>query len=171
VVSAERFWAKVEKTDGCWLWQGTKTTFGYGVFSGRPAHRVAYALTHGPIPDGLCVRHSCDNPPCVNPAHLSVGTLADNRADCVARNRQAKGSVNGRAKLTERDVQLVRAFYAEGVLTVTELSLMFGVSRRAIRLALDGKKWKHVPPIDGFDRFNPAIRAELLERINHFRTR
>jgi hypothetical protein len=92
-----RFWARVVKSDGCWLWQGNTTPDGYGlVHCGRRpdgrvindyAHRIAYWLTSGPIPDGLVVRHRCDNPPCCNPEHLLLGTQADNIADA---QRQGK---------------------------------------------------------------------------------
>ena len=90
---SERFWTKVEKSDGCWKWLGAKTS-GYGYLSagGRGsgvvrAHRLSYEIHHGPIPDGLLVRHKCDNPECVNPEHLEVGTHADNTMDMMLRKR------------------------------------------------------------------------------------
>jgi len=91
---AERFWEKVEKTDGCWLWTSTLNTWGYGQFQiGRTkqyrAHRIAYELTYGPIPAGMHVCHHCDNPRCVRPDHLFLGTHLDNMRD-----RQAKGRYN-----------------------------------------------------------------------------
>lgn len=87
-----RFWRKVEKTDYCWLWKGSRRAKSYGLISvnGKPtgAHRVAYALLVGPIPEGMVVRHYvCDNPCCVNPAHLKVGTIADNVQDKVDKGR------------------------------------------------------------------------------------
>jgi HNH endonuclease len=85
-----RFWDKVLVGDGCWEWQATRRG-GYGRYriDGRleDAHRVAYRLWFGPIPDGLDVLHSCDNPSCVRPAHLRVGTHAENMAEAVARRR------------------------------------------------------------------------------------
>lgn len=93
----ERFWARVHKTDGCWEWTGCRQADGYGrVYGGRgaspqiaAAHRFAYALTHGPIPTGLCVCHKCDNPPCCNPAHLFLGTVRDNAKDMAGKGRAA----------------------------------------------------------------------------------
>lgn len=94
----ERFWSKVQKTDGCWLWQGATTGAGYGGFNIKGdligAHRVAYELTFGPIPDGLLVCHTCDVRHCVNPAHLFLGTHTDNMQDCKTKGRTMVGDRN-----------------------------------------------------------------------------
>jgi hypothetical protein len=96
---AERFWPKVDKSGECWIWRGAKNRNGYGTFMlgefQARAHRVAYELTYGPILDRLMVCHHCDNPPCCNPAHLFLGTVADNAADMVKKGRQARGDHHG----------------------------------------------------------------------------
>lgn len=93
----DRFWAKVDRSGDCWVWTAYRNRNGYGQFwfnrSLHLAHRVSWILTNGSIPDGLCVLHQCDNPPCVNPAHLWVGTQVENIAD-----RDAKGRQNHAAK-------------------------------------------------------------------------
>jgi hypothetical protein len=100
VSEQERFWAKVQKGDGCWLWTGGKFRRGYGAFKRRgpdgrfqqqKAHRVSYEWLVGPVPDGLCVLHTCDNPPCVNPAHLFLGTNLDNSEDRRVKGRSRNG--------------------------------------------------------------------------------
>jgi len=90
----ERFWSKVERGPGCWLWGGTRFNTGYGQFKLGPprrspvrAHRYSYALVHGPIPEDTVIRHACDTPLCVNPDHLVAGTQADNIRDRVKRGR------------------------------------------------------------------------------------
>jgi hypothetical protein len=93
----KRFMDKVKISLGCWEWQAAKLRRGYGQFgSGQGkrlilAHRMAWTLFVGKIPDGLCVLHKCDNPPCVNPNHLFLGTYKDNAEDMVAKNRHWKG--------------------------------------------------------------------------------
>ena len=93
---AERAWAKVVKGDGCWEFGGARDAQGYGhLFSlGRhfQAHRVIWEDANGPIPDGLWVLHHCDNPPCCNPAHLFLGTPADNTADMIAKGRNRRAT-------------------------------------------------------------------------------
>lgn len=93
----ERFWMKVRKTKRCWLWSGAEHDFGYGRLNkpGRGngyihAHRFAWTLAYGSIPNDMCVCHRCDNPRCVRPSHLFLGTLSDNTLDMIAKGRHAK---------------------------------------------------------------------------------
>src|SRR5687768_2203335 len=97
----ERFWEKVKTGDGCWPWQGGCRGKGYGqcFFRGKPhaAHRVSWMLANGDIPNGLYVLHKCDNPPCVNPGHLFLGTQSENMIDCARKGRVA---TIGKARFT-----------------------------------------------------------------------
>lgn len=99
--TATRFWSKATRCgdDDCWEWQGRRDGQEYGRFDVHAvpqlAHRIAWELTHGPIPDGLCVLHHCDNPPCCNPAHLFLGARAVNNADMRQKGRQAQGDGHG----------------------------------------------------------------------------
>lgn len=87
----DRFWSKVDKSGDCWVWTAAVSSKGYGRFklNGKlvSPHRLAWEWANGPIPDGLVVCHECDNPPCVNPAHLKLGTQSQNMLDCVSRGR------------------------------------------------------------------------------------
>jgi hypothetical protein len=120
------------------------------MINGTPAlaHRHAWSLTHGPIPDGMIVMHACDNPPCVNPAHLRIGTQRDNVADMHEKGRGNRGSVNGQAKLNEADVQLIRLWLALGV-PQKELRTFYGISAGTMSSLANRKTWRHVtvPPL------------------------
>lgn len=145
-----RFWQFVRKADGCWLWVGSQSG-GYGTFrldgKMRKAYRIAWELTNGPIPDGLFACHRCDNPLCVNPAHLFLGTAADNNRDRHAKGRSRGLFVNGsehpRAKLTDGDVRTMRTLHADGQLP-REIAVRFGVSRAQVAKIVTGKAWNHV---------------------------
>lgn len=154
----DRFWKHVDKGNGtmreCWLWTGaTDGRWGYGhvIVNGvqRKAQRVSYELMVGPVPDGMCVLHDCptgDDPRCVNPSHLWLGTKGDNNRDREAkgRGRQCKGENNGRSKLTEDQVREIRAKYATGNYTFLALAPEYGVSNVAIRLVCRRITYTHV---------------------------
>lgn len=130
----------VGASDECWLWLGTisKTT-GYGRYSANvDAHRVAYEVAHGPIPKGMHVLHSCDNRPCCNPGHLRAGTRLDNMADMRNRRRSLTSVRNSQNKLTVAEADLVRQL--RGVMTCTEVGLLFKISRSQVSRIQTGKK-------------------------------
>jgi hypothetical protein len=134
-------------TDECWEWQSVRNNRGYGKFwlNGRTqaAHRVSYRINNGRIPDGMQVRHTCDNPPCVNPAHLLAGTGKQNAQDAIDRGRYRRGVDNYRAKLTEDQVREIRRCWAGGE-TQVSMARRFGVSRAAVQWVINGRTWAAV---------------------------
>lgn len=144
-----RLWAKVNKSDGdgCWEWTGPRARGGYGILSHgllRRAHRISWTLTNGPIPVGLWVLHRCDNPPCVRPEHLFLGTGADNIADRQKkkRGRWLLGEDHHEAKLTEENVRYIRASYP--IETIKGMAARFGVSTAAVGYAARGHTWRRI---------------------------
>lgn len=138
---AERFWSHVDRTGECWIWTAGRSEYGYGrlFFRGkaRKAHRVAYELTHGPIPTGLFVCHACDNPACVRPDHLWLGTNQDNLVDASRKGRIPQ------SKLTPTTVREIRAALAAGE-PKKVIARRYGVAPHAIRLLAAGRTWAHV---------------------------
>lgn len=147
-MKATGFWKRVEigEPDNCWLWTGKHDLLGHGKV--RPplsrkcllAHRVAYWLWHGTIPEQLCICHKCDNPSCVNPSHLWAGTHNDNMQD---KHKMAKGrAANGIAKLTEDQVWAIRQMPAS--VSHSALGRAYGVGGNHIANIRRGKSWKHL---------------------------
>lgn len=146
-----RFWPKVDKRspDECWPWLGaTNREGGYGKLwvAGRTsgAHRVAWALANGPIPDGLYVLHRCDNPTCVNPAHLFLGTNADNAADMTAKGRSNRGEANGRAALASYAARIICRMAVSGKWKQREIAAGFRICRPHVSAIKHGQFWASV---------------------------
>jgi hypothetical protein len=168
VNAPNRFWSFVDKgsgPDACWTWEGARTDRGYGFFTmwrdGRrvqnSAHRFAYEFSVGPVPPEMFVCHTCDNPHCVNPSHLFLGTPADNTHDALNKGRMASGVTSGahlhpelyrgennsQAKLKDADVRNIRKLARSGIFA-SALAKMYGVSATTARDIIRRTTWKHI---------------------------
>jgi hypothetical protein len=165
-----RFWANVLKTDDCWQWTGRKNRLGYGQISLlRPlrgtigAHRVSYFLHYGPIPDGLLVCHTCDNPECTRPDHLWLGTVLDNTRDMIAKGRNhrhtteqmdamrqksiRRGWANSKTKLDISQVLEIRRRYRNGEM-FRRIAEDYPVGEKAVAMIARRINWSYVPEED-----------------------
>ena len=143
-----RVWSRISVGDieDCWPWLGPLNRDGYGrpIWNGHRegAHRIAWLTRVGPIPEGMSVLHRCDNPPCCNPAHLFLGTQADNMQDCASKGRSSTsrnaGERNGSAKLSAHEAALIRSTPRNEVATLARL---YGVTERHIRAIMSGDRW------------------------------
>ncbi len=161
----ERFWIRVNKTEGCWEWKGYKSKRGYGAFGHRNmvqrVHRFSYYLHFGIIPLGKEVCHKCDNPGCVRPDHLFLGSHLDNMADMMRKGRWTppeihpsithpecvvRGEEVHTAKLTEEQVIQIRKLHADGVMSKRAIARLYShiVSRVSVNAAISRKSWKHL---------------------------
>jgi len=170
----DRFWAKVDKNhpSGCWVWTASCNNREYGMF--RPggsapkklAHRLSFEDTYGPIPQGKLILHSCDNPRCVNPAHLRVGDHRENVADMDARKRRitnpAFGEASPQTDKTEQEIIAIRRDYVAGVPQV-EIMESHQVSRAAFSDYVRGRSWAHILGKDGCPGIE-ALRQEAARR-------
>jgi hypothetical protein len=151
----DRFWNNVfivPYDRGCWLWFGCRQKHkrDYGKIE-RGARGIGSILAHvaswfihcGPVPDGLCVLHKCDNPPCVNPAHLFLGTRRDNAHDAMAKDRHSRGERNGVSKLTDAATISLINLWNSGC-TQVELSDRFKVSQQVVSKIVNRQLWKHL---------------------------
>lgn len=150
---ADRLAARLEPAGECHVWTGARTKTGYGQLDVAGvkwyAHRLAWTLVYGPIPDGMHVCHHCDTPPCCRVDHLFLGTDADNLADMRRKGRQInaqpQGTRHGRAKLTDDQVREIRARYCSAARpTQAALALSYGVSQRTIAFIIKNKHWRHL---------------------------
>lgn len=157
---SDRFWEKVKKDapDACWIWDGALYKQGYGkLYVGRNergssifhrAHRISWELAHGQsVPHGLSVLHSCDNPPCVNPAHLRVGTDAENAADRVdrKRNREQRGEANSNAKITENQArQIIVELQRLPRRSQASIAAQFGIKQPQVSRIMRRESWGYL---------------------------
>lgn len=141
----QRFWRKVQKSNDCWEWQGARANYGH-FWAGKhmTAHRMSYELAYGSIPDGLLVLHQCDNPFCVNPAHLFLGTQADNMRDMRNKGRHTVGTASATAKLTADQVRAIRQSYARKEAPQHEIARRYGISQMAVSLIVRFKSYPEV---------------------------
>ena len=159
-----RFWAKVNR-DGptmlhmespCWVWTGAENGRGYGRLGIGDvwvyAHRHSFILANGPLPEfpgthAACVLHRCDNPPCVRPDHLFLGTQRENLADMMRKGRanQVRGERTRAARLTDAQVREIRTLYAAGILDGPKLAGRFGVDHSTVYAIINRRTWRHLP--------------------------
>jgi hypothetical protein len=169
LTAQERVRARIDTSGDCSLWLGSTNRHGYGVTSANGqawlVHRLIWTWTYGAIPDGLFVLHNCpsgDNPACCKPAHLWLGTIADNQRDMMlkGRGRGATGDDSGRrthpertargerasgARLRESDVVEIRRLYTDQHISHRDLAIHFGVGKSTIGSILNGATWSHLP--------------------------
>ena len=140
----EQFCDSVDASGDCWIWTRSDNGHGYGVMEfkdgDRMAHRMAWEILVGPIPEGLDVLHHCDTPACVRPEHLFLGTDKDNVADCIAKGRRAPPPTQ---KLAQEDVDAIRVEYVGRYGQRIELAVRFGVSPETIGSIVAGRTWSN----------------------------
>lgn len=142
-----RFWSNVYKTDGCWEWMGNPSTkFGYCKYNRRLVHRLSWNFTNGDIPVGMLVLHRCDNPKCVRPDHLFLGTQKDNVHDMIqkgrARRNARKGEANYLTKISNADVQKIRQLAVSGT-KQNEIARNFGISTAQVSRIVNNRTRQH----------------------------
>ncbi len=143
----KRFWVNVNKTEGCWEWIGGKSN-GYGMMKinsvSISTHRLSWMIHNGSILDNLWVLHKCDNPPCIRPDHLFLGTLQDNNKDKATKGRSLIGERNANARLTENDVREIRELYNRGGFTCRSLAELYKVTFPHISGIITRRFWRNI---------------------------
>lgn len=186
----KRFWSRVDKKseDACWEWEGYRNIEGYGRITINSklhlVHRVSWIIHNGEIPDGnlpygtMFICHTCDNPSCVNPAHLFIGTNKDNMRDKNDKGRGGgrglKGEENSMHKLTECQVKEIREKYEPRVYTLDMLAAEYGVTFQHIQTIITNKAWRHLPltpaekmnkqEYDQYSKIPKEILTEILAK-------
>lgn len=153
--TVEYFWSNVVKTSSCWLWVGSKQEHGYGRFQPRKerggkarnnfsAHRFSYELKYGSILGNMSVLHKCDNPPCVNPSHLFLGTQAENVKDMTIKNRVSHGEKHFNHKLTVNEVREIKFLRKNKKMRIFQLANQFGFCRQTVADIVNNRTWVRV---------------------------
>ena len=142
-----RFWQKVDKQKECWVWVGSLNNKGYGRINIggiiKLAHRVSYEIAYGKIPSMMSILHKCDNPPCVNPNHLQVGTHKENIEDMIEKGRGCVGEGASYAKLNYQKVVQIKGMYKQSKISQRALAKLFKVSQCTISLVVNEKRWSN----------------------------
>jgi transposase len=159
-----RFWKHVQITDGCWYWTSAcNRPNGYGSFKiqGKMigAHRFSYTITRGAIPKGLCVCHKCDNPSCVRPDHLFIGTHKDNGRDKAEKGRAPSGTRNAGSKVTEAQAAEIRRLDLTGI-PQREIASRYGLIQTTVSRIVRADTWRHVAHELGVSRRDRTARGE-----------
>ena len=147
-----RFFSKVDKTESCWVWSSYKTKEGYGRIQafGKPmySHRISWLIHFGKIPNGKEVCHRCDNPSCVNPKHLFIGTHKDNMQDMFKKGRrkenQRRGERHWKSNLKEKDILRIRNLYSQGDISMKNIGLLFSIKPNTVFYIVHRKNWSHI---------------------------
>ena len=149
----DKFDERANRGDGCWEWSGTRLQtegqdYGLLYVDGKPwrAHRLSYLLHNGDLPDGALICHHCDNPPCVNPAHLYAGTYASNALDREQRLRRRipRGESSATSVLTAEQVVEIRQLCSSRALMQREIATAFGISRAMVSMIHNRHSWTHI---------------------------
>lgn len=140
----------IDRDSGCWNWKASLAGKGYGQLKATGghgqlyAHRVSYQIHFGDIPEGKSVLHRCDNPKCVNPDHLFIGTKKDNAQDMKSKGRHLYGERNGSAILSSKDVLSIKKLLSEKVLSQSRIGELFGISQIEVSRIHRGIRWAHI---------------------------